>query len=299
MTPRRHISAPPVVLAIAAAALAASAVAVSAPATTTTTPTLNAIRAAHHPGFDRVVFQFAGAVPSRRNLRYVARLLADPSGAPVPIAGRAILQVSFSPASGHDSAGHATTARRMTFALPNVMAVVRSGDFESVLSFGIGLAQRGSIHAFTLTRPSRVVIDIATPSRTVTKRVFFFNTRRFAANTPPFLTAVQRPVLAITPAGGLMDRLFAGPIPSEAARGLKLLSSRATGFTGLSIVSGVAKLRLTGGCSSGGSTESIAQEITATLKQLSTVRFVKIYDPAGHTERPSGARDSIPTCLEP
>jgi hypothetical protein len=61
----------------------------------------------------------------------------------------------------------------------------------------------------------------------------------------------------------------------------------------------VARLRLTGGCSSGGSTASIANEISPTLKQFSTVDFVKIYDPAGRTETPNGLSDSIPFCLEP
>jgi len=44
---------------------------------------------------------------------------------------------------------------------------------------------------------------------------------------------------------------------------------------------------------------TIANEIMPTLKQFSSVRWVKIYDPAGHTERPTGHTDSIPTCLEP
>ena len=72
----------------------------------------------------------------------------------------------------------------------------------------------------------------------------------------------------------------------------------ATGFTGLSITGRVARVRLTGGCSSGGSTFTIADEAYPTLKQFATVDFVKIYDPAGHTERPSGSSDSIPFCLE-
>jgi hypothetical protein len=44
---------------------------------------------------------------------------------------------------------------------------------------------------------------------------------------------------------------------------------------------------------------TIADEITPTLRQLAAVRWVKIYDPAGHTERPTGHSDSVPICLEP
>ena len=80
---------------------------------------------------------------------------------------------------------------------------------------------------------------------------------------------------------------------------LRLVRSRASSFTGLSIAATIARVRLTGGRSSGGSTITIANEIFPTLTQLSTVRFVKIYDPAGHTENPTGRTDSIPQCLEP
>ena len=56
-------------------------------------PTLVAVRAAHHPGFDRIVYQFEGGLPSIHRIRYVDRLVGDASGLPVRIAGRAILRV--------------------------------------------------------------------------------------------------------------------------------------------------------------------------------------------------------------
>ena len=179
------------------------------------------------------------------------------------------------------------------------MTVVRSGDFESVLSHGIGLARKTSFHVSTLTHPSRVVIDIRTPFRTVLKRVFFLNVARFNVGTEPYVTAVRRPVAPGTPATGVMDRLFAGPTSAEDAAGLRLQRSRATSFTGLSIHAGIARIRLTGHCSSAGSTFSIANEIFPTLKQLGTVDFVKIYDSAGHTGTPTRRSDSIPECLNP
>lgn len=253
----------------------------------------------HHAGLDRIVFDFRGSVPSRRTARYVARLIADPSGHTIPVAGRAILRLTFASAQAHTGSGHGTAPARLAFALPNVVTVVRSGDFEGVVSYGIGLTQRAPVHVFTLTRPSRVVIDVGTPFRTVYRRLYLFNERRFAANTPPFVTGVLRALPARTPATGLMDRLFAGPTSAETRAGLRLRASGATGFTGLSITGSVARIRLTGGCSSGGSTATIAQEVFPTLKQLPGVRYVKIYDPAGHTEHPAGARDSIPFCLEP
>ena len=96
-----------------------------------------------------------------------------------------------------------------------------------------------------------------------------------------------------------MQRLFAGPAQEEIAQRLRFVNSDATGFSNLSIVDGIARVRLTGGCSSHGSTFTVAGEIFPTLKQFSAVRWVKIYDPQGTTERPTGQTDSIPECLEP
>jgi hypothetical protein len=144
-----------------------------------------------------------------------------------------------------------------------------------------------------------VVVDVDAAFRTVQKRVYFFDGKRFAANREPFDVPVARPVLPLTPATGVMDRVFAGPTSAERARGLQFLASGATGYSHLSISGGIARVRLTGGCASGGSTETIAGEIFPTLRQFSTVRYVKIYDPSGRTERPTGPSDSIPECLEP
>ena len=262
-------------------------------------PRLVGIRAAQYHGYDRVVFEFSGTAPAQRTVRYVAHLIADARGTAIPVAGRAILRVSFRAASAHTDGGRSTAPAQAGFALTNVMTVVRSGDFEGVVSYGIGLAQRAAFRVSTLTRPSRVAVDIATTFRTVPMRVYFFDARRFAANTQPFVTAAIRRIPSRAPATGLLDRLFAGPTTAEQATGLRFLASRATGFSGLSIGAGIARVRLTGACSSGGSTATIAEEVATTLRQLPGVSWVKIYDPAGHTERPYGGSDSIPTCLEP
>jgi hypothetical protein len=43
---------------------------------------------------------------------------------------------------------------------PVVAEVAVAGDFEAVLSFGIGLNRPATFRVHTLTRPSRVVIDL-------------------------------------------------------------------------------------------------------------------------------------------
>jgi hypothetical protein len=264
-----------------------------------TTPTLVAVRAAHHPTFDRVVFRFRGGLPASTGARYVDRLVADGSGADVRIAGRAILRVRFRDAQAHDELGRPTVDRRTAFALPNVMTTVQAGDFEAVTTYGIGLAKRTRVDVFTLRRPSRVVVDIRAAFRTVDKAVYFVDADNVANGREPFFVPVLRPVRPRTPATGVMDRLFAGPLRSEQAEGLRLVRSRSTSFSGLTISDGIARVRLTGGCNSGGSTITIAGEIMPTLRQFDTVDWVKILDPAGNTEDPDGDTDSIPTCLEP
>ena len=263
-------------------------------------PVLSQITAAHHPGYDRLVFTFKGGVPSTHSVKYVAKVLGDASGQPVNVVGSAKLLVRFTPANGHNNSGRVTygpTSR--TFALPGIIQVVNAGDNEAVLSFGVGVARAAPVHVFTLTNPSRVVIDLRTPCRTVNVRDYFMNVHRFVSGHEPYVQAVSRPVIPPATAFGAMQRLFAGPTQAEFANGLRFVSSGATGFKNLSIRDGVARIQLTGNVSSGGSTFTIASEIMPTLKQFHSVHWVKIYDQFGRTERPSGHSDSIPFSLEP
>lgn len=262
------------------------------------TPTLVAIRAAHHPGFDRIVFRFDHGLPANRDVRYVDRLVGDASGLPVRIAGRAVLQVRFRDAVAHDASG-ATVTGRKAFPLPNVMTAVRSGDFEAVTTYGVGLAKRTPFHVFTLSNPDRVVIDVRAAFPTVDRKVYFFDEDSFMANQEPFFRPVLRPVRPQTPATGVLDRLFAGPVAAERRTGLRLLRSHATGYADLAVTDRVARVRLTGGCGSDGSTVTVAGELMPTLHALVGIDWVKILDPAGTTEVPTGPADSIPVCLEP
>lgn len=282
------------------AATAGAAKAAPAPARASVAPVLTQIRAAHHPGYDRLVFEFKGGVPSKHTVKYVSQVIGDASGRPVSVVGSARLLVRFAPAAGHNDKGRVTYgATSRTFALPGIIQVVAAGDFESVLSFGVGVARVEPFHVFTLTRPSRVVVDLRTPYRTVPVRDYFLNVHRFATGRAPYVQAVSRPVIPPAVGFGAMQRLFAGPTQAELANGLKLVRSGATGFKNLSIRDGVARIQLTGKISSGGSTFTIANEIMPTLKQFPSVHWVKIYDQFGHTERPTGHSDSIPFSLEP
>ena len=264
------------------------------------TPVLVGVRAAHRDGVDRVVFEFRGGLPATRQVRYVDRLFADGSGRRVRVAGQAILRVRFERAQAHTDDGSPTAApRRSAYALPNVMTAVRAGDFEAVTTYGLGLARRTPVRVTTLQAPPRVVVEVGAGFATVQRKVWFLDRDRFVDNQEPYFVAVRRPVGPGAPAAGLMDRLFAGLLPAERDRGLRLLRSGATGYDDLTVAGGVADLRLTGHCRSGGATVSIAGEVLPTLKQLATVDRVVLRDAAGSTLDPDGPGDSTPACLEP
>ena len=289
------VLAVPLVLALGPASSGAER-ASSAP----TTPVLVAVRAAHRDGVDRVVFEFRGGLPAKREVDYVDRLFADGSGRRVRVAGQALLRVRFERAQAHTDDGSPTAApRRVAYALPNVMTAVRAGDFEAVTTYGLGLAKRTPVRVMTLQAPPRVVVEVGAGFTTVQRKVWFLDRDRFVEDQEPFFVAVRRPVVPGAPATGLMDRLFAGPLAGERARGLRLLRSGATGYDDLTVAGGTADLRLTGRCRSGGATVSIAGEVLPTLKQLATVDRVVLRDAAGSTLDPDGSGDSTPACLEP
>ena len=82
------------------AATAGAATAASAPVA----PVLAQITAAHHTGYDRLVFTFKGGpCPAQHTVRYVSQVIGDPSGLPVSMVGSAKLLVRFVPAAGHNA----------------------------------------------------------------------------------------------------------------------------------------------------------------------------------------------------
>ncbi|HZD02871.1 MAG TPA: hypothetical protein VFA46_22575 [Actinomycetes bacterium] len=128
-------------------------------------PELVAVRAAHHPGFDRVVFEFRGGKPSSHSVRYVSSLTEDPTGRPVHLAGEAIIQVVMHGVNAHDAVSGAPTvtpAGGFSPGLPSLKEVALAGDFEAVVSYGLGVDHRVPFKVLELSNPSRLVIDIST-----------------------------------------------------------------------------------------------------------------------------------------
>jgi hypothetical protein len=284
---------------INAAAAASPRLQSATTAQTTAQPTLVAVRAGHHPGLDRIVMEFSGGLPAHRALRWVDQVTADASGRPLRVAGHRFFELSVSDAVAHDAAGHRSVASSQTYNMPNITQSVIAGDFEGVVTLGVGVQRHTVTTMYTLSSPSRIVVDLKVPYSTVRTQVFLLDVDKYASGDTGYRIKRFRPAIPPAVARQTLERLFAGPTVWERAHGLRFVSSRATGFTDLTIADGIARVRLTGGCASGGSTFTVANLIMPTLKLFDTVDHVKIYGPKGFTEKPTGDDDSIPPCLEP
>src|SRR5262245_45752292 len=67
-----------------------------------TTPTLTGIRTGQHPGFDRVVLDFAGGPAPTVTSEFADELIADGSGEIFWLTGEYFLSVVATPAQAHD-----------------------------------------------------------------------------------------------------------------------------------------------------------------------------------------------------
>jgi hypothetical protein len=110
-------------------------------------PVVTAVRAAQHPecGYDRMVLDITGPVPSY-SVRYVSRVVADPSGRPMTMPGRRYLLVTLRSAQAHTGSGTPTVTRGVQRpGYPALASWALSGDFEGVVTIALGVSGQGSI----------------------------------------------------------------------------------------------------------------------------------------------------------
>jgi hypothetical protein len=141
----------------------------TAPAETNETALLERVAVAGHDTYDRVVFQFRNGVPGY-HVEYVEPpLREDGSGNVVKLEGDAFVVVRMEPASGFDLSvpeGELvyTGPRRIAGNGTSVVRqVVRTGDFEAVLTWAVGLDARVPFRVLTLEDPARIVVDFEAP----------------------------------------------------------------------------------------------------------------------------------------
>ena len=166
--------------------------------------TVTGIRIAHHDGYDRLVIDFSSgttAVPpydlARKNNSTFVR---DASGEPVTLEGsagiRAVLRNSDI-ASGVPS--------DLKPRLPEIREVANIGNFERVVSYGVGLKTAACFRVLELSGPTRLVIDVQTPPDAVAPASAAATDQPSSAATPSVipsdLAATGHPASPGQPAG--------------------------------------------------------------------------------------------------
>jgi hypothetical protein len=140
---------------------------VSADPQATATALVRRVAVGRHEGFDRVVFEFTNGLPGYRVEYVQPPLTEDGSGNAVPLDGDAFVVVRMEPASGFDLSKN---EGELVYKGPRriqgsgagtsvVRELARTGDFEAVLSWAIGLSDRVPFRVTTGQSPARLIVD--------------------------------------------------------------------------------------------------------------------------------------------
>src|SRR5215213_7124062 len=122
---------------------------------------LSAASVGCHKRFDRFVVRVAAVTPAAYRARYVKKIVSDGSGSTVQLLGTKRLRVLFPTARAHrEPDGAPLVTRTLTPKCPNLRQVKLAGDFEGVVTFGLGLRAKTGFRVFRLTAPERVVVDV-------------------------------------------------------------------------------------------------------------------------------------------
>jgi hypothetical protein len=109
-------------------------------------PELVQISVGYHPGehgqlpYSRMSFAFTQAFPSY-HFEWVTQLVSEASGTVVPLAGTDVLKVVFDQAQAHSADGTRSTIVSQPgrpIGYPSMTDYARAGDYEGVLTYGIG-----------------------------------------------------------------------------------------------------------------------------------------------------------------
>jgi hypothetical protein len=178
------------------------------------TGTITSIRYAHHDGYDRLVFGFATStsVPQYELHRQATSTFTrDASGQQVTLDGSAGIRTVL-----RDSDTTNGLPSDFKAQLPEIREIANIGNFERVVSYGVGLKDQACFRAFELSGPSRLVIDVATPADTTSPNAAA--TGQTASPTVTAATASQPSELAATGHGANPS----SPLRGASERGLPL-----------------------------------------------------------------------------
>jgi hypothetical protein len=160
---------------VGALGLAVATVGMAVAAPTSSSSELVDVRVARHATFDRIVFEFNDVAPGDVTAAWESPpIIQDPSGLEVPVDGNAFLRIRMAPASAFASADGAPTYHgpdRIALSGGNVVEVVKTGDFEAVMSWVAGVNTKARFTVTTGAAPARVIVDVehsAPPASAVT-----------------------------------------------------------------------------------------------------------------------------------
>jgi len=134
-------------------------------------PELVKISVGNHSGepgerpFNRMSFTFTTAFPSYR-FEFASKLVGDPGGKVIPLEGQDVLEIVFTQAQAHTADG--TRSSVISQPAPRIgyqrmASYARAGDFEGVLTYGIGIT-RPVLHSNPQDAVRAYEVETVTPS---------------------------------------------------------------------------------------------------------------------------------------
>ena len=129
------------------------------------------VRVGQHDSYDRITFEFkprsgsAAGIPSYTLGNTSPPFRKDPSDEPMQVEGQAFLRLNMKGASGVDQTGTYPTEtyagpKRFRPSMPVLEDLAEQGDFESAMSWVIGLKKTRCPAVSTAINPSRLIIDL-------------------------------------------------------------------------------------------------------------------------------------------
>ncbi len=127
---------------------------------------LASIRTEKYAGHDRVVFQFHGRSTPAASVDYRHEITTDAADTSVPLSGSAFVHLAFHNArldtapvvSDPSKAQRYTGPTRLAPNYPILRELATAGDFEGVLSFGLGLSTVSGLSV--ITSPGSYALDL-------------------------------------------------------------------------------------------------------------------------------------------
>jgi hypothetical protein len=120
------------------------------------------VRVGEHDGYDRVVFEFDGAVPEYILSQASPPYVEDPSGLPIEVEGEAVWQLVMLGGTRVTPNYETSYDGPLSFErdFEKLVHVVEAGDFEAVSTWYIGMSGDSCARILALDDPTRLVIDI-------------------------------------------------------------------------------------------------------------------------------------------